>query len=290
MLDPHLVRASHGHVHQVDVVADLMHGNYEPVTTVAEAFTGSNLGLGVADRLDGEIISIDGLTWRIPASGVPEAAEPNLGLPFAVSAIGGIPFQQSLESNITDQEIGLIIEDFVKSANNGAHSVAAIRIDGTFRDVLLRSEHKQDPPFLPLNEVLRHEVQFPFDSWSGTLAGFAFPQQSGSTATSGATISGLHLHGLSFDRTSGGHVHHATTIQATLNLWLDDADITIPYSRISHAIKLLEHVMENGTPTQRSKSEYLIDHLVSDQSTPADFTAAIALHDAYLHDPYLEKN
>jgi acetolactate decarboxylase len=290
MLDPHLLQASHGHIHQIDVVTDLIHGNYEPVTTVAHAFAQSHIGLGVADRLDGEIISIDGDTWRIPATGIPVPAEPDLGLPFAISAVGGVPIRQDLDPGMSETDIATFLAEFITIADDGIHRIAAVRIDGNFTDVLLRSEHKQEPPFRHLDEALREEVLFPFDSWSGTLAGFAYPQQSQTGEIPGEVIPGLHLHAISSDRASGGHLHHATITQAVIRVWLDDADISIPQSRISHALSLLEHVIEWGSPSQQSQAQQLVELLGSSQSTPADFTSAIALHDAYLHDPYLDKS
>jgi alpha-acetolactate decarboxylase len=289
MLDPDLIRASHGHVHQLDVITDLIHGNYESITTVSEAFAHSHTGLGVADRLDGEIISIDGVTWRIPATGIPVIAGPDLGLPFAISAAGGTPLKQDLVAGMSESDIAIFIADLVKSTNDGRHSIAAVRVEGVFENVLLRSEHRQKPPFRHLDEVLRDEVQFPFDSWSGTLAGFMFPRNDVTSDESSEVIPGLHLHGISRDYTSGGHLHHATTIRVNIRIWLNDADVSIPHSRVSHAIDLLRHVIEWGTPAQRTQAEQLIAHLQSRQSTSADFTGAIALHDAYLHDPYLEK-
>ena len=285
MLDPHLVRASHGHVHQTDAVTDLLHGNYESVTTVAEVFPNSLLGLGVADRLDGEIVSVDGETWRVPASGIPEIAHNNLGMPFAISAEGGAPVPVAVELGATVDDISHLIESIVAELNDGKHTIVAVRIDGTFSNVLLRSEHKQEPPFEHLDEVLRHETQFPFESWTGTLVGFSFPQVN----DQGITIPGLHLHAISADRTSGGHCHRAIVSAATMNIWLDDSDIAIPQTRISHAMKLLEIVRKNGGPEQIERARLLLDHLNSEHATAADFAEAIALHDAYLNDPYLEK-
>ena len=285
MLDPHLVRASHGHVHQTDAVTDLLHGNYESVTTVAEVFPNSLLGLGVADRLDGEIVSVDGETWRVPASGIPEIAHNSLGMPFAISAEGGAPVPVAVELGATVDDISHLIESIVAELNDGKHAIVAVRIDGTFSNVLLRSEHKQEPPFEHLDEVLRHETQFPFESWSGTLVGFSFPQIN----DQGITIPGLHLHAISADRTSGGHCHSAVVSAATMNIWLDDSDIAIPQTRISHAMKLLEIVRKNGGPEQIERARLLSDHLNSEHATAADFVEAIALHDAYLNDPYLEK-
>lgn len=285
MLDPHLVTASHGHVHQIDAVTDLLHGNYESVTTVGEVFRGSVLGLGVADRLDGEIVSVDGDTWRIPASGIPEIAEPDLGMPFAISAEGGSPFTMEVPPGTTQEQIAAIVEQAIHRQHDYRHPIAAVRLDGTFTDVLLRTEHRQDPPFQHLDSVLRREVQFSFDHWQGTFVGFSFPQ----TNNDQITIPGLHLHAISQDRKSGGHSHRATSDAAQLRIWLDDVDIAVPQSRVTHALDVLRKVAEHGGPQQRQQAVNLMELLQSANSTADDFAQAIALHDAYLHDPYLEK-
>lgn len=289
MFDPHLVRASHGHVHQVDVITDLLHGNYESVTTVGEVFPNTLVGLGVADRLDGEIVSVDAVTWRIPATGIPELTQPELGLPFAMSASGGTPITLQLAPGTTLEELAKLIEQVIHDAHDSEHPVVAIRIDGDFTDVLLRSEHRQRPPFAHLDQVLRNEVQFPFDTWQGTLVGFSYPK-SESTDSDGVTIPGLHLHAISRDRTSGGHVHHVTVAHAAASIWLDDAEVAIPRTRLSHALKLLAQVKDHGAPMQREQATLLLQNLGSPRASAVDFAQAIALHDAYLHDPYLDKS
>lgn len=292
MFDPHIIRASHGHVHQVDVLTDLLHGHYDSVTTVGEVFPNSVVGLGVAQYLDGEIVSINGETWRIPASGVPEIAGPTLGLPFAVSASGGTPLTFELAPGATYADIAQFIEQVIDESMGGTsdsrHMIAAIRIDGQFTDVLLRSEHRQQPPFVHLDQALREEVQFPFEAWQGTLVGFAYPQAD-EFGGDGVIIPGLHLHAISQDRSSGGHVHHVTIAQATASIWLDDCVIDIPRSRVSHALDLLHQVRDHGAPKQRDQAAALLGHLSSPQATASDFAQAIALHDAFLHDPYLDK-
>lgn len=286
MLDPHLVAASHGHVHQIDAVTDLLHGNYNPITTVKEVFPGTVLGLGVADRLDGEIISVDGQTWRIPATGLPELADPDLGMPFAISAEGGIPFTVDVPQGATHVQLASLINNAIHQQQGSRHPVGAVRIDGAFSNVLLRSEHKQNPPFDHLDQVLRREVQFAWESWQGTLVGFAFPLMDSDQIT----IPGLHLHAISYDRVSGGHVHQATCESVQLSIWLDDVDILIPQSRVSHALEVLEQVATHGGPEQRSQAQRLKGHLQSTHATAKDFADAVALHDAYLHDPYIEKS
>jgi alpha-acetolactate decarboxylase len=78
---------------------------------------------------------------------------------------------------------------------------------------------------------LDHEVQFAFDTWTGTLVGFRFPD-----VNDQVVIPGLHLHGLGSDRNSGGHCHRGVTEVATLRIWLDDADIFVPMTGVHYGM------------------------------------------------------
>ena len=217
MLDPRLLSAVHGHVRQVETLHDLETGHYDAVTTVERAFAGCRVGLGVAEAADGEIVAVDGEVWRIPADGTPRRAPPTLGLPFAVAATGGSSIGVELAAGATMESITATIDEVRAMIGPTGSPVVAVRIDGTFTNMLLRSEPRQDKPYQLLSDVLEHEVRFAFESWSGTLVGFRFADE-----RDGVRIPGLHLHGIAADRGSGGHCHHATVLAARLTAWLDD--------------------------------------------------------------------
>ena len=140
-----------GHIRQIETVHDLFAGRYEAVTTVGETFTDAVLGIGVAEGVDGEIIHVDGITWRIPANGVPERAGADLGMPFAVAAYGGTPITRDIPSGATMTEITTVVDGVLAEENlHHDYLVAAVRVTGDFSHVLLRSEHGQTPPYQPL--------------------------------------------------------------------------------------------------------------------------------------------
>jgi acetolactate decarboxylase len=225
VLDPGLAaaahRAAHGVVRQVEPVRDLMCGNYDAVTTVADAFTGTHLGLGVAAACDGEIVSVDGNTWRIPVTGIAEPAPAELGLAFTVAASSGQSVKLAIEQPMTFAGLADLVAEMVQVEHCG---VAAVRVDGHFTDVVLRSEARQHEPYPPLSEVLAKEVRFTFAQWSGTLVGFFF---AGGDAD--VVIPALHLHAISADRRSGGHCHEVTVHNGALSVWLDSADIGVAH-------------------------------------------------------------
>jgi len=221
-----------GHIRQTEVLSDIFAGHFDAVTTVGEAFAPvlqgqgerNGLGLGVAEAADGEVVAFDGEVWRIPEDGRPVLADPGLGLPFAVVAEGGEPVIAQLPAGLGFTEITAHVDALLRRLDkHHNHLVAAVRIDGLFGDVLLRSEPRQTPPFPTLTTVLEHESSFAFSCWPGTLVGFRFPD-----VNDGIVIPGLHLHGVSDDRASGGHCHHATIIAATLRVWVDDVEVRIP--------------------------------------------------------------
>ena len=85
-----------------------------------------------------------------------------------------------------------------------------------------------------LEEVIEAEARFAFEQWSGTLVGFRYPD-----ASTGATIPGLHLHAISADRTSGGHLRSATLSQPVVAaLWIDQLHLRLenPGSRSAETI------------------------------------------------------
>lgn len=223
MLDDRLLAAVRGHVRQVETLRDLELGHFDAVTTVADAFDGCLIGLGVAEAADGEIVAVDGDVWRIPADGRPVIAPPDLGLPFAVAASGGTSMTMQLPPGTAFAAITAALDDMSAMVGADGAVVGALRVDGRFSDVLLRSEPRQEPPYELLSHVLEHEVRFAFDVWDGTLVGFRF-----SDDHDGTSIPGLHLHGIADDRLSGGHCHYATLVDATLTAWIDDVQFVIP--------------------------------------------------------------
>ncbi|GDX32984.1 alpha-acetolactate decarboxylase [Actinomycetes bacterium] len=221
-----------GHIKQTEILKDLFEGHYESATTVAQAFEGALLGIGVAEAVDGEIVAFDNTVWRVPVDGNPVVADPALGLPFSVVAVGGTEKTEAVAEGTDFTCLTALIDEVLKAAGrHHEHCVAAVRVDGTFTGVVLRSEPRQQRPYRPLTEVLEHEVQFPFATWAGTLVGFRFPD-----VNDQVVIPGLHLHGIGADRQSGGHCHRAITVAATLRVWIDDVDIFVPMTGVHYGM------------------------------------------------------
>ena len=215
-----------GHIRQIETVHDLFSGRYESVTTVGETFGDAVLGIGVAEGVDGEIVHLDGTTWRVPADGIPQIAPAELGMPFAVAAYGGTPTHREVPEGASMAEITALVDEVLAAeAIHHDYLVAAVAVTGEFSHVLLRSEHGQTPPYQPLGTEgsVTGEVRFELAPWSGTFVGFRFPD-----VADDIVIPGLHLHGIARDHTSGGHCHQLTVTKARLQVWVDDVEVDVP--------------------------------------------------------------
>ena len=227
MFDEGLVRArralhalvtGHGSIDQSRDADRLFAGDYSTSTTAGEEFKGSRLGLGVMRDLDGEVVSVDGRTWCIPADGRPRRVGDDEGVAFAMAAYGGRRHDVALPPGTDFSGITHALDAYLDAtAHHEPNLICAIELVGEFHDVLLRTVAPVDYVGEPLAEVIEHERRFSFEAWQGTVVGFRFPDE-----VDGTRIPGLHLHAISTDESSGGHVRQLRVAQVTAALWVDE--------------------------------------------------------------------
>ena len=214
----HHRRAAHGEVDQTRTAGQLFNGDYSASTSAGREFGGSRLGLGVMHDLEGEVVSVRGRTWRIPVEGTPIEVGAEEGIAFGVAAHGGREHAFEIAPGRDTDGMLEAIDAYLQATHvDHEHVVCAVEIEGEFTDVTLRTVAPPTHDHESLGEIIDDETRFAFSTWSGVLVGFRFPDH-----TSGDTIPGLHLHGLSADRMSGGHVRTATTARVTARIWVDE--------------------------------------------------------------------
>ena len=136
--------------------------------TVAELARRGDLGLGTFDALDGELIAVDGVVyraaWTAPSRRPPRIAaarsQSSPGSPRAEREVGALDFDALLE--VLDRDV----------PRSGV--CAAVRLDGHFDHVRLRSVPAQRPPWRTLDEVLAEQRTFEASDVDGTVVGFRF--------------------------------------------------------------------------------------------------------------------
>jgi acetolactate decarboxylase len=207
-----------GHQHprhelfQTSTVGALLNGAFDGDVTLAELIANGDLGLGTLDGLDGELIVIDGMAWKAGVDGCLTQPPMSSTTPYAVV----VPFSAGEPVALHGPFSSLDLEDRLSHRVDAATRPTAIRIDGRFATVHVRSVPKQTRPYPSLAEAIAQQQVTELVDVSGSMVGFRFPDP-----LDGIEMVGAHLHFVTDDRVRGGHVLSYTLTQATA--YLDDA-------------------------------------------------------------------
>src|SRR5215208_6195635 len=165
MLDERWIRALHvetmrerdlhgGHeshvLFQASTIGALLDGAFDGDLSFAELAEHGDLGLGTLNRLDGEMIALDGEFFRADVDGAVTSIAPNAKTPFAVVTRFEPEVDERLEGEMSHEELLARLDALTPA---GASS-CAIRLDGRFELVRARSVPAQNPPYRPLAEVV----------------------------------------------------------------------------------------------------------------------------------------
>ena len=189
--------------YQVATISSLLAGGYDGDTTVGELLRHGDFGLGTFNGVDGEMMLLDGRVYRGTTDGRAHLVARGERTPFAVV----VDFQPQLSMPVTAGQSLEQLQAALDALPYSASRVLAVRIDGHFQSVQVRSVPKQVKPYRPLAEVIKEEqVVNTLTEVDGTLIGFRFP-----VAASSVNVAGWHFHFLTSDKARGGHVFTLTT-------------------------------------------------------------------------------
>lgn len=193
-------------LHQLSTIGALMEGVYDGVLPCAEIAKRGTVGLGTFHRLDGEMIVLDGTVYQARVDGRVLEVEGTRTTPFAMVT----PFEADASFAVS-KETGLDdLKSSLSSVIDNPNLFYAVRVDGDFAKVKVRSVAAQEKPYPRLADVARDQAVFEYGPTSGTLVGFWTPPYTGTMG-----VAGFHLHFLSNDRTQGGHLLDCTLTDGT---------------------------------------------------------------------------
>jgi len=185
-------------VYQLAPFLYILSGNYDGALTAAQFKVAGTLGIGTFEGLDGEAVLLDGILYQVKGDGSVTIPEDTWRMPFGACTLfdsdlrrtmGHIAsfeiFSKTLEADFADKQI-----------------FYAIRAEGLFTSVRVRSCDKQAKPYRPLAEATRQQHEYTYEKVRGTLVGFWTPH----FVPGSIGVPGFHLHFLSDDRKKGGHV------------------------------------------------------------------------------------
>lgn len=189
-------------LHQIGTYDYLVQPDFSGLKQVGSVTDHTTLGLGTFANLDGELVMVGGVAYRVPTTGVPEVITGKELTPF----VQAIKFKPTRSGPVPP---GTLCSQLIPAINELVGSnqgIVAVRVRGTFTQLETRSVPKQEKPWPALATVISQQTQFTLDGKKAVLVGF----RQGNDYL-GVGQPGLHLHGLTPSKNAGGHVLSCTT-------------------------------------------------------------------------------
>lgn len=200
-------------IYQVSTLNALQAGVYQGEVSFDELQEKGNLGIGTFEALDGEMIMIDGVFYQVRSDGKVYGVKPEMTTPFA-----NVTYYSADEVKTVNKLESLgELQTCVDSLRADSNHFYAIRIDGTFEYIKVRSVPAQSQPYPPLSEAVLGQTVFEYQDVEGSILGFWCPG-----FVDGINMPGYHFHFISKDRLKGGHLLDARVIQASIGVDFTD--------------------------------------------------------------------
>lgn len=171
---------------------------FEGDLAVEELKTHGNVGLGSYTRLDGELVMLDGVPYRVREDGNVSIPSDNAHIVYANATF----FERDSGFNISGSTNYDDLRGRINQELPSKNMFYAFKIHGRFKYMKCGGLSKQEPPFKEgLDVLIPNRPVFERENFSGTMVGFFCPDFIGDI-----NAAGYHLHFISDDRTFGGHV------------------------------------------------------------------------------------
>ena len=186
-----------GVVYQNSTIDALLDGNYEGEVTFRQLRKHGDFGIGTFDAVDGEMVALDGKFYQVRSSGAVTVVDENALTPFSAVTFFKADGSYPLVVKASYLQLQAVLDGVRLSQGRPC----AIRVDGHFSSIRVRSVSKQSPPYPPLAEVVKGQSEFTLTDVDGTLVGFWFPE-----SMRHVNVPGYHFHFITADRRAGGHM------------------------------------------------------------------------------------
>lgn len=186
---------------QVGTYDYLTQPDFAGLTSVGTVAEGNSIGLGTFEDLNGELVMVGGEVFQVRPDGLPREVDPDTLTPF----MQAIDFKPTVNVPVAPGTQCEDLDPMIQEAAAQNNGIIAVRVRGTFTDLTTRSVTADPPPYQPLSQTIAEQTKFPLGERRAVLVGF----WQGKDAL-GLGQDGLHLHGLTADKSAGGHVLSCT--------------------------------------------------------------------------------
>jgi acetolactate decarboxylase len=188
-------------VFQTSTMISLLEGLYDGNVAYRAVMRHGDFGIGTFNALDGEMVALDGRYFHLRNDGSVRPVSGDELTPFAAVTRFQPNIDHTEEGPLTRSQCEEVVHRLAPSDN----LFYALRIDGQFRSLRTRTVSKQSKPYPRLVDATASEPIVTLTDTTGTIVGFHTPDYA-----QGIAVAGYHLHFLSADHKSGGHVFDFT--------------------------------------------------------------------------------
>lgn len=197
-------------LYQAALLQSLMQGHYDGFITVGEARRHGDTGIGCFDRVNGELIAIDGTIWQALWDGTVQMANDTVTIPFCNLTFFEADITEEVTAIDSLAQLATVLNGMLPNKNR----FYMARIEGTMQHIGVRSELAQEKPYRPLAEALVDDQrEFDYDNLKGTIVALYCPSFMATLNTPG-----WHFHFISDDHTKGGHALRLKAGRLTVSL------------------------------------------------------------------------
>lgn len=185
-------------IYQLAPFLYILSGNYDGTITAAQFKAAGTLGIGTFEGLDGEAVLLDGRLYQVKGDGSVTIPDDARTMPFGACTLFDSDTLQSMRHIASFEAFSQALASSFKDRQ----IAYAIRAEGLFKTIRVRSCDKQTKPYRPLAEAVKQQHEYAYENVKGTLVGFWIPP----FVPGSVSVPGFHLHFISDDRKQGGHV------------------------------------------------------------------------------------
>ncbi len=193
-------------LYQVSTIDAVMMGVFEGIQPVKDLKKHGDFGIGTFDALDGEMTVLDGVVYQIRSDGHVYIAPDSLTTPFA-----SVTYFEGDRTATTEKPMNLtVFTATMERELPTGNMIYAVKMHGTFPIMKVRSPPAQKEPYPSLPDALKNQSVYMYTDTTGTVLGFYTP-----VFFKGVNVPGYHLHYLSDDHATGGHILDCTVPAGT---------------------------------------------------------------------------
>lgn len=142
-------------LYQTALLQSLMQGDYYGSVSVKELKTYGDTGIGTFDKLNGELIMLDGVVYAALSDGTLAVMDDDATVPFSDVTFLDAEFTESLGEIISMDNLKAQLTRLVRE--HGEKYFYMATLEGQFQHIEFRSEYAQEEPYKPLATVMETE-------------------------------------------------------------------------------------------------------------------------------------